>query len=173
MTDRAFSIGGSMRQAKVLCVTAAIALCCVLTFAQSAHGDEDEEVRAALGRFIAAFDNLDWPRFIASFEDGATVCYPSPPNASSCAEGRPQFEPAWQQVFAGIRGTRTAPPYMDLKPERLRVRTIGDAAIVTFELHDGPGRTGRRTIVLHRESGRWRIAHLHASNVPTRESLPR
>jgi hypothetical protein len=51
-------------------------------------------VRAALEGFLTAFDNLDWPQFIASFEDEATVCYPSPPNPSSCAEGRAQFEPA-------------------------------------------------------------------------------
>jgi hypothetical protein len=27
-----------------------------------------------------------------------------------------------------------------------------------------PGRVARRTLVLHRQSGQWRIAHLHASN---------
>jgi len=157
-----------MRQARALCVTAALALGFVLSPGQPARADDDADVRAALAQFITAFDNLDWPRFIALFEDGATVCYPSPPNASSCADGRAEFEPAWQRVFAGIRVRRTSPPYMDLKPERLRVRTIGDVAIVTFELHDLPEHTARRTVVLHRQADRWRIAHLHASNVPTR-----
>ncbi len=133
----------------------------------SAQAAPVDDIRVFLDRFITAFDNLDWPAFIGMFDDDATVFYPSPPNASVRATGRAEFEPAWRRVFQGIRGTRTTPPFMDLRPERLQVQMLSDVAIVTFELHDVPGYIGRRTIVLRREHGTWRIAHLHASNVPT------
>lgn len=126
----------------------------------------DDEIHRFLDRFVTAFNNLDWPAFIGSFDDEATVFYPSPPNAPIRATGRAEFEPAWRRVFEGIRGSRTTPPFMDLRPERLRVQRLGDTAIVTFELHDVPGYTGRRTLILRRNHGTWRIAHLHASNVP-------
>jgi ketosteroid isomerase-like protein len=152
-----------------LSLAVTVALCVVVTTApvRSQPRQPPDEIRAFLDRFIAAFDNLDWPAFIEMFDDDATIFYPSPPNAPIRATGRQQFEPVWRRVFQGIRGTRTTPPFMDLQPERLHVQLLTDIAIVTFELHDMPGLTGRRTLILHRHHGLWRIAHLHASNVPT------
>jgi ketosteroid isomerase-like protein len=126
-----------------------------------------DEVRTFLDRFMTAFNNLDGPAFVEMFDDDATIFYPSPPNAPIRATGRREFEPAWQRVFQGIRGSRVTAPFMDLRPERLHVQMLTDVAVVTFELHDLPGVTGRRTLILHRDHGVWRIAHLHASNVPT------
>jgi len=45
----------------------------------------------------------------------------------------------------------------------VRVEIAGDAALVTFQLR-GPV-LSRRTFVLRRRGGTWRIIHLHASNV--------
>ncbi len=147
----------------------AVATCVVVSTAP-ARGQSPDEVRRFLDRFVAAFNNLDWPGFIEMFDDNATIFYPSPPNAPIRATGRQEFEPAWQRVFRGIRGSQTTAPFMDLKPERLHIEVLNDAAIVTFELHDLPGVTGRRTLMLRRRHGVWRIAHLHASNVPTASS---
>jgi ketosteroid isomerase-like protein len=146
----------------------AVALMLAPTSHRSAERDEtpNAEIRAFLNQFVTAFNNLDWPAFIGMFEDEATVFYPSPPNAPIRATGRAEFEPAWRRVFEGIRGSRTTPPFMDLHPERLQVQMLDGAAVVTFELDDAPGVTGRRTLVLRRSHGAWRIAHLHASNVP-------
>jgi len=41
------------------------------------------------------------------------------------------------------------------------------AAVTSFHLRNDE-RTARRTIVFKRVDGAWRIAHLHASNVPKR-----
>ena len=55
---------------------------------------------------------------------------------------------------------------MHLHPDSLRIEMLGTtAALVTFELHNAV-RVGRRTILFRREGKVWRIAHLHASNVP-------
>ena len=133
----------------------------------SVHVAPPDEIHAFLDRFITAFNNLDWPAFMGMFDDDATIFYPSPPNASIRATGRREFEAAWRRVFQGIRGSRTTPPFMELRPERVNVQMLTDAAVVTFELHDAPGQTARRTLVLRRNHGVWRITHLHASNVPT------
>jgi ketosteroid isomerase-like protein len=144
-----------------------VAASCVGGAPASGRIAPSDDVAAFLERFITAFDNLDRTTFVGMFEDDATVFYPSPPNDPVRATGRREFEPAWQRVFQAIRGSRATPPFMDLRPERLHVqRLTTDAAIVTFELHDLPGLTGRRTLVLKRTHGVWRIAHLHASNTP-------
>jgi len=44
-------------------------------------------------------------------------------------------------------------------------QSTANAAIVTFHLRNDE-RVGRRTIVFRKTDGAWRIAHLHASNVP-------
>jgi ketosteroid isomerase-like protein len=146
---------------------AALLLLLLMLAATTAHSNPPDDIHTFLDRFVAAFDNLEWPTFTAMFEDDATVFYPSPPNAAIRATGRHEYEAAWQKVFNGIRGTRTTPPFMDLHPERLEIQQMGDVAVVTFELHDIPNVTGRRTLILHRRDGKWRITHLHASNVPS------
>jgi ketosteroid isomerase-like protein len=79
------------------------------------------------------------------------------------AHGRPQFEANFRQVFEQIRAARTQPPYMRLQPQDLRIQSYGEIAIATFHLDDRPGLLNRRTIVLRRMKGQWKIVHLHAS----------
>jgi len=111
--------------------------------------------------FILAFDNLEWDRFRSFFADDATVFYPR--GFTGRANGRPQFEANFRQVFEQIRAGRTQPPYMHLQPRDLRIQSYGEIAIATFHLDDRPGVLNRRTIVLRRRKGQWKIVHLHAS----------
>jgi len=53
---------------------------------------------------------------------------------------------------------------MTLEPRDLEVQMFADAALVTFHLENGRS-LSRRTFVLSKESGLWKIVHLHASNV--------
>ena len=124
---------------------------------------EEPAVRAFLAEFISAFDNLEWDKFRNSFTDDATVFYPR--GAANRADGRAQYEAHFRRVFEQIRAGRTSRPYMDLQPRDLRVEIIGNAAIVTFQLDDRPGFVNRRTLVLRKAEGVWKIAHLHASEV--------
>lgn len=124
---------------------------------------EESAVRTFLAEFISAFDNLEWDKFRNSFTDDATVFYPR--GAANRANGRAQFEERFRLVFEQIRAGRTSGPYMDLQPRELRVQIIGHAAIVTFELDDRPGFVNRRTLVLRKAGGVWKITHLHASEV--------
>ena len=124
---------------------------------------EESAVRTFLAEFIAAFDNLEWDKFRNSFTDDATVFYPR--GAASRANGRAQFEEHFRLVFEQIRAGRTSGPYMDIEPRELGVEIIGNAAIVTFQLDDRPGFVNRRTLVLRKAGGVWKITHLHASEV--------
>jgi ketosteroid isomerase-like protein len=54
---------------------------------------------------------------------------------------------------------------MQLDPKNLEVQMFGDIAIATFNLYDRPGTINRRTLVLRKESGGWKIVHLHASEI--------
>jgi ketosteroid isomerase-like protein len=118
---------------------------------------------ATLNAFIQAFDDLDWERFRSFFADDATVFYPR--GIARRAHGRFEIEANFRRVFAQIRGDRTQPPYMDLKPRDLHIQRFGEIAIATFHLDDHPGMVNRRTIVLHRVGDDWKIVHLHASEV--------
>ena len=125
----------------------------------------EAEVRDVLAKFVYAFDNLDWEAFRLAFEDNATVFYPRA--FPERANGRAEFEKTFKVVFQQIRGEKTAAPYMDIQPKDLKVQMFGDCAIATFHLDDRPGLLNRRTIVLTKTNGGWKIVHLHASEVST------
>lgn len=140
-----------------------MALVSIHALAQDKTSAKEQEVKKTLAAFIQAFDNLDWENFRTAFADDATVFYPrAVPNR---ADGRAEFEHSFRQVFEQIRAGRTTGPYMDIQPRDLKIQIAGDLAIVTFHLDDRPGFINRRTIVLKKFPARWKIIHLHASEV--------
>lgn len=83
-----------------------------------------------------------------------------------------------QRVLSIIDAPRSE--YMDygvprpdpFTPERLRLHMLTpDVAVVTFELQNESS-IGRRTLVLRRSHGVWYLAHVHASSVPRRATIP-
>ena len=118
----------------------------------------------ALGRFLRAFENLEWAEFHAAFSDSATVFHPAPSMAERVA-GRAGIDSTFQRVFAEIRAEATGgPPFHRLVVTDLSIRRLGpDVALVTFHLRNAR-RFGRRSIIFHREPAGWKIIHLHASN---------
>jgi uncharacterized protein (TIGR02246 family) len=133
------------------------------TSRSSARENTNDDVRRTLTKFLTAFANLDWEAFRNSFADDATVYFPS--QRANRATGRAEIEATFRQVFERIRATNIAPPYLHLDPADLDVQLFRDTAVATFHLHDMPNVIGRRTVVLERRAGEWKIVHLHASNV--------
>jgi len=123
----------------------------------------NEEVRRTLTRFLTAFENLEWEAFRNCFADAATVYFPS--QRANRATGRAEIETTFRQVFERIRATKSAPPYLNLEPADLDIQVFQDTAVATFHLYDLPNAVGRRTVVLEKRAGEWKIVHLHASNV--------
>jgi ketosteroid isomerase-like protein len=137
------------------------------TFAGAAT--PEDEVRQTLSQFVQAFDNLDWDRFTSFFSEDATMFQPR--RFARRAENKGEIESQFRQVFQGIRGNQTKPPYMEIQPRDLRVQVLGaDVAMVTFHLDDRPGVLNRRTIVWQRTKSGWKIVHIHASEVALPET---
>jgi ketosteroid isomerase-like protein len=124
----------------------------------------EKSVKTFTFNFLRAFEDLDMPRFIDCFTAEATMFFPSP-EPSNRFDGKPAIQAHFEQVFAGIRaGATSGPPYHHLVAEDLTVQSLGTSgAVVSFHLRSAE-RIARRTLVLTRENGNWRIAHLHASN---------
>lgn len=122
------------------------------------------EVDAALAEFLEAFDNLEWDRFCACFAGHATVFLPFE-NHPHIASGKSGVEAGFAPLFEELRSSQAGPPYLDLEPKDTSVSVYSDLAFVTFHLNL-PGRIGRRTIIFGKPNDRWKIVHLHASNMP-------
>lgn len=118
----------------------------------------------AVRDFLTAFNNLDEGAFDASFADDATAFFPEAGMSPSRADGKSAVLAIFHPLFASLRDSREGPPYLNISPAGLLIQEFGDIAVASFSIA-GAGDIGHRTLVLHRESGAWRIAHLHASRV--------
>lgn len=116
-------------------------------------------------RFLSAFENLDWDTFRSAFSDSASVFHPAPAMEARVI-GQNDVERSFSEVFAGIKaGARNGPPYHRLDPQDLHILRLGpDAFVLSFHLRNAE-RLARRTVIMRREAGEWRIVHLHASNM--------
>ena len=147
----------------------ALTLTAFLSYAASAceptpHARTDP--RVAFDSFITAFNTLDWESFRAFFADDASLFNPDIPGAISLhrLDGRSEIERSFRVVFGSPPdGSGKSGP--DIVPENIRIQRFGEAAILTFEFERPNHSFGRRTIIMNRSSGNWRIVHIHASNV--------
>jgi ketosteroid isomerase-like protein len=142
---------------------------CAMSQELQPPASRSDEVAAAVDRFLVSFENLDWEPFRKAYADDATVYFPvpEPPRRHS---GRAEIELQFRKVFAAIRESsgRAVPPFHSLDPVDLKIEfPSADVAVVTFLLTNEQ-RTARRSLVLRRDQGAWRIVHLHASNVPAK-----
>jgi ketosteroid isomerase-like protein len=133
--------------------------------------DARASAEAALRAFLHAFENDDLPTMEASFAPDA-VCF-DPVVASAKGSGpldmqalhrKPGMPATMRALVESTLKTGAGPPYRKLDPKDLLVQTDGQMALCTFHL-ESPTNLARRTIVLIRRAGAWKILHIHASNV--------
>lgn len=152
----------------------AIGICMMMVLSLAVAGtpprradDQRTQVNEFVGRFIAAFENLDIDGFMACFASEATVFFPAPEPADRY-DGKAAIRRHFEQVFSAIRNAShaAAPPYHRLAVENLEIQLLDpEAAVVTFHLRNAE-RVARRTLVVAKMRGQWLIVHLHASNMP-------
>ena len=97
---------------------------------------QKREIRAAVERFLHAFENLDMHSFIHCFADDATVFFPSP-EPPTRFDGIRAIQGHFEQVFAAIHRSSNSsnPPFHRLVPANLEVHLLGNrSAVVTFEM---------------------------------------
>ena len=133
--------------------------------------EPEQSLRQALEEFLSAFRNLDWDPFIATFATGATVFFPMP-DAPQRANGIEEISAVFSPLFESLRSRKViGPPYLEINPLGLNISDTGTLAIVSFHLVDSIEDQAvlcRRSLVWINDGGKWRILHLHASNLPAK-----
>ena len=145
-----------------------IVLLTALASAAMAHGaiharqQPMPAIEPVVTEFLTAFSNRDFARFVPFFSEDATMFFP--PSAAAPTgrvRGRNEIEQTFRTIFAKYP-LRTAGPATAIRPLDLLVEEFGDVAVVTFHLGSETSRQ-RRTLVLRRVAGDWKIVHLHGS----------
>lgn len=126
----------------------------------------DDDPQAALLAFLRAFENCDLARMQAAFARGATYFDRAPrePGDRALYRRGAGMPAGMRQIATTLPKTVPGPPYHRLEPRNLACERHGEIALCTFEL-DSADSLGRRTIVLRKQAGGWKIIHIHASNV--------
>jgi ketosteroid isomerase-like protein len=130
-------------------------------FSAQAQSNDSTGVRLAVEKFVSAFNSLQWEPFRASFTEDATIFFPDWEEAFRKA-GRTDIESAWLQIFPEFKDSINT-VRLNIVPKDIRIQLYGQTSIVTFHLGNGEKYLARRTLVLVKTKGEWRIAHLHAS----------
>jgi ketosteroid isomerase-like protein len=115
--------------------------------------------RALLDSFLGAFSRLDLDAMLACFAPQATAFFPVA-HQQTRLDDKAAIAAAFAAVLAQLRATRMTS--LPIAAENLVVQEWDDTAVATFHLRGVY--LSRRTLVLQRGAGEWRIVHLHASN---------
>jgi len=117
---------------------------------------------ATASAFLDAFKAMDATRFDRFFAPDVTMFFPDGPFPTERVEGQAAVLAAFHSFFDRVRERgRTT---LNIMPLDQRIDQYGDVAVVTFRL-DSADAVGRRSVVLRKDGGEWRIAHFHASTV--------
>lgn len=148
--------------ALVLCVGSAFAS--TRSHAKQAPGmacDARQDICAFLETYFDALDSRDWEAFRETLDDNITVMFdrPGPPERR---DGREAVGALFRRIFPPTPPAKADLP-APLNPEDLMVQDLGNSAVVSFHLRS-EGEISRRTLVLQKKDGHWRVVHIHASS---------
>jgi ketosteroid isomerase-like protein len=117
--------------------------------------------RLVLSTFLAAFQRLDLDVMLTCFAETASAFFPAEYRPARLV-GKEEIGRAFAAVIANwrLQGKTSVP----LEARDLQMQEMGDMALATFHLKGE--HWGRRSFVMHRTGGEWRIVHMHASNAP-------
>ena len=140
-----------------------IILSLLINLSVKAQNKDSIAVIKSVNNFVTAFNNFNWAAFRESFTDDATIFYPFW-NQARRIQGRQEIETAWLTIFPEFGDTNNTRK-LQISPKDIDIQLYRQTAIVTFHLGDGVKMLSRRTLVIIKEKGNWKIAHLHASSV--------
>jgi uncharacterized protein (TIGR02246 family) len=120
--------------------------------------DGNAEVRETLARFLRAVESRELERIAPFFEEDAQMFSPLGTYPARL-DGRTAVMDQFKAISEALK---QMPTPLRIDPQELVVREFGDVALMTFHLKL-PGPLHRRSFVLRKRDGRWRIAHIHAS----------
>ena len=149
-------------RARAVVLVAALAIGAINTVDIHAQRQSTQEIERVVTQFLTAFSNRDVVGFVPFFSEDATMFFP--PSAAAPTgrvRGRNAIEHTFRAIFAKYP-PRAPGPVTPIRPLDLLVEELGDVAVVTFHLGSETARQ-RRTLVLRRIGGEWKIVHLHGS----------
>src|SRR5262249_55910621 len=120
--------------------------------------------QSVLEAFLRALSRLDLDALLDCFDHQATAFLPAE-HQPARLEGATAIGNAFAAVLGRVRATGATS--IPLEAQDLHVQQWGDTAVATFHLRGE--HLSRRTFVLRRRAGQWRIVHLHGSNAPLDE----
>jgi ketosteroid isomerase-like protein len=121
-----------------------------------AQGNSD--VRETLDGFFRSVESRDLDRITPYFEEDAQMFSPL-----GAYPARLDDRAAIMEQFKAIsEALKQMPTPIRIDPQEMVVREFGDIALATFHLKLA-GPLHRRSFILRKRAGRWRIAHIHAS----------
>lgn len=135
----------------------------LINFSLKAQNKDSLAVMKFVNNFVTAFNHFNWTTFRQSFTDDATIFYPYW-NQAKRIQGRQEIEKNWLNIFpefVDIKNSRQ----LQISPKDIHLQLYQQNAIVTFHLGDGLNSLSRRTLLMIKEKGSWKIAHLHASSL--------
>ena len=150
------------RRARTAVLVASLTSMAIVTVAIHAERQSTQEIERVVTEFLTAFSNRDFARFVPFFSEDATMFFP--PSAAAPTgrvRGRNEIEQTFRTVFAKYP-PRAPGSVTPIRPLDLLVEEFGDVSVVTFHLGSETARQ-RRTLVLRRLGGDWKIVHLHGS----------
>ena len=118
----------------------------------------NSEVRETLDGFFRAVESRDLDRITPYFEEDAQMFSPLGTYPARL-DGRAAIIEQFKAISEALK---QMPTPIRIDPQEMVVREFGDIALVTFHLKL-PGPLHRRSFILRKRDGRWRIAHIHAS----------
>ncbi len=119
---------------------------------------DENVVRETLDGFFRAVESRELERITPYFEEDAQMFSPLGTYPARL-DGRAAV---MEQFKAIAEALKQMPTPIRIDPQELVVREFGDIVLVTFHLKL-PGPLHRRSFILRKREGRWRIAHIHAS----------
>lgn len=141
-------------------VFAALAACAPA--AAPVRAERAAQSTEAVAAFLEAFVAMDAPRFDALFAEDVTMFFPAGPFPTERVVGKAAVTSAFHNFFAMARARGIA--RLPIQPLDLEIQDYGEFSVATFHLR-GNGNIGRRSLLLRREPGGWRIVHFHASSL--------
>ncbi len=140
-----------------------IILFLLVNYSLKAQNDDSKAVLESATDFVTAFNNFDWTTFQESFTDDATIFYPFWKQAKR-VKGRNKIDNVWTTIFPEFVDSENTRK-LQISPKDINIQIYQKTAIVTFHLGSGENKLSRRTLVMVKEKEKWKIAHLHASNL--------
>jgi hypothetical protein len=118
------------------------------------------EACAFFNAFLTALNKRDWLTYRATLDDSISIFLEDPAPAQRF-DGRIAAESLFIQIFPPP-GTPVSSLPASIVPEHLRIQSLGDVTIITFEIVR-PQSLSRRTLIAHRGTNGWRMVHIHGS----------